>query len=585
MKKLIKKRAVLVGVNSYNRLANGLRAPVGEIQRWKDLLRAQFGFLIPDIVTLTEARATHPEVLEAIRKQLTGLEADDIFVLGLAGHGRIVRAHEPTAEYQYEEAFLTWPKKGDDELKSAELTDSDLAAVFADAGTIAGSKLDIIVDACHSGRLDIKLPPGFTPLTLPPVHSFQRGVHRVRPFGEIAGVHSTVQERPIVVAACGPDELATEHTVDGEPRLLFSARAIVWLQSHRNVTFDALVRDIQPLHRDIDQTPLTRGNTGRDHEPFPGGPSALSPGKAAASSSRGPEGLDGEERASSSRRLDRRIEAAASTPNSIDIYVKGICCFADARRESDPYQKRLLLPYDDRYDPDLRHIAFLEIDSGDVMDWEGPNEPIVGPHPGAPKPSYHRWELRGHAVAVANRVGNPDGTSPLAVADSYRVHVPGMKYGVEPDVAYHPADDCFDAAPNPDRVSSYADLDCGTLSAGPLELEKVYYVRSDLTWPTRWKERSPKWCVWNVPTTEAEAIIVLLPFDGGNATTIQLREGATVLLGNERQTDIDEENDPEENPAANFMLYYYLGVSVPEDPALPRTTSVPINACTNTNWP
>ncbi|HWS71853.1 MAG TPA: caspase family protein, partial [Thermoanaerobaculia bacterium] len=170
----MKKRAVLVGTNTYNGLANPLSAPTTEVGFWKDILERNYGFATGNIITLPEKKATHEAVLGAIERQLRGLEPGDIFLFFGAGHGRIVHAHEQFAQYKYEEALMVWPAAGDKTLISAELTDSDLTEVFRRAAPPLGSKIAVMIDACFSGRLNIPLPPDAKPLTLPPVEDFSR---------------------------------------------------------------------------------------------------------------------------------------------------------------------------------------------------------------------------------------------------------------------------------------------------------------------------------------------------------------------------------------------------------------------------
>jgi hypothetical protein len=561
----MKKRALLVGVNKFNGFATPLEAPEAEVQRWADLLYELYGF--PNPKKLIGPAATRDAVLKELKRQLTGLGKDDQFILFMGCHGRYVKAHEDGA-YAYEEAAIVWPKDGDDGLRSAEITDSDLTAVFKEMQPPKGTDLAFIADLCFSGGFG-GFPAGAKPLFIPPVPGFERGEAGIRELGAIVGPAELVPERPIVVAACGRDEVAVEMTIDGARRLLFSAKAIKHLRDHpqERVTFRSLVHDIRPLHPDVNQTPDTRGNTSRDPELFPGEPEQA---PAAA----------GDALVAFSAARPAKDIAPTASMNSIEVRIKGICCFADARRESDPYKKRLLLPYDDRYDPALRHISFLEIDSDDYMSHDGPLDPLVGPHKPSPLINYHRWNLGGHEI----RFAKVDQSKPLEVTASYRRHVPGMVYAVYPKLPYNPKDECF-TAPNAALLGAYIDLQYGTLTAGPLQTAKTRFESAGSP-STSWFERTPEWCSLHLDITDTVTTIYLIPFDGGDPTTIKVRAGGSVLIGNERETDIMEEYYPRENPRENFRLYYLLSPTyVPPDAPLPYAYGVPLNACSNTNWP
>ena len=160
-----------------------------------------------------------------------------------------------------------------------------------------------------------------------------------------------------------------------------------------------------------------------------------------------------------------------------------------------------------------------------------------------------------------------------------------MKNAAEPSLLYHPKDACFDA-PDAKLISAYIDLNCGTLTAGPLESKKTKFVRKNGVPTTSWKQRPPMWTVLHLPITAPEAVIQLVPYDNSAPTTIKVKTGGSVLIGNARETDIIGSNYPAENPRENFKLYYLLSSqTMPSDPGLPATEGVPINACSNTNWP
>jgi hypothetical protein len=416
----MRKEALLVGVGNTRGYAEPLPGAVVEIYNWKKCLETQYGFT--KVTTLENAQAGRSEVLRHFKELLTGAEADDQLVFGFWGHGRIVKNHNRDDDYPLEEAILVYPEQDDKSLRSAEITNSDLADIVKPLDLSEYVDLCIIADTCYSAYLDFPMPPGAKRMFVPPAVDFPVDPRQVREFGLFPrpGKESGAAW-PLVIAACGHDEEALHLEIDGEPRTLFSWRALDWLRDHRDVTFDSLVHDIRPLKKGIVQTPEIRGNKGRGGEKFPGQPRRAQPRSVAAAIASDAGA------APSSRPASAAIRTAlAATLDTVDVTFQGICCFAQAKREGDPYQKRVLLPYDDRVDPGMKHIAFIEVASG--------YNHYVGAAPTASEPHYgagylfDRWHLYGHRIVFSNA----DTSSPLLTTSSYEEHVAGMYDDVYP---------------------------------------------------------------------------------------------------------------------------------------------------------
>jgi hypothetical protein len=418
--------------------------------------------------------------------------------------------------------------------------------------------------------------------------------------GDSAATPKPRIERPIVVAASGRNETAIELSFDGTRRLLFSKRATEFLATRPQATFEQLIAGIKPLKAGIRQTPELRVNTERATETFPGEPQspvAVAPVTAPALST--PNPLVPATRTSNAlaptaptvltlpapiapvlRRTGASRSASAEslgeeTVNTIDVFFKGMCCFLDARRESDPYQKRVVLPYDDRVDPKVRHKAFIEVASDQISSY-GVTPTVTTGHENGTPLDFFRWELHSARVSFENA----DNTAPLTVQNSYVTSVPGMKTGVYDALPYHPSLECFTDPPSRTRVSAYVDLDCGTLSAGPLEPFATQFTSA--TAPTgNFIGRTPKWVVLNLPLTQSTARIRI---GDGADDWIAIKPGGSALIGNEREYDIIEHPDLDE-PAETFFLYYELDDGPLIDPPLPTEVSVPLNGCSVTNWP
>ncbi|MCU1348544.1 MAG: hypothetical protein JWO56_1574, partial [Acidobacteria bacterium] len=163
--------------------------------------------------------------------------------------------------------------------------------------------------------------------------------------------------------------------------------------------------------------------------------------------------------------------------------------------------------------------------------------------------------------------------------------------GVCTSLEYHPQDACFSDDPGASLLGAYIDLDCGRLTAGPLELSptqfRTKYGGSGHLSP--WgPERTAKFVSLLLPLAAESAEVLLIPYPsiGTDITRLAVKPGSSIRIGNMRLVDILEKNMTE-NPRENFELFYKLSNpnTTPPDPPLPETTLVPINACSVTNWP
>jgi hypothetical protein len=489
------RKAVLVGVGNYRGYATRLDAPALEVQNWRDLLG---GYDFDSIDTLVDAQASRNAVRKAFMELVRNTQRNDQLLFLFAGHGRIVPAH--TRDDDFEEALIVYPDKDDKDLKNAEITDSDISEIIADADLAEDVDLTFILETCFSALFQIELPPKSKPLFVPSVMKNLPSIDRIREFGSLGGADKRLLDQsPLIVAACGRTETAIELEIQGVPRGLFSFRAIDYLEKDvkHQATAESLVHDIQPLLKDLPQMPETRGNPALAREYFPGEAETNAP------ASRMPKAAT----ATANRTM------ASTTVNSIDVRFAGICCFADARRESDPYAKRVLLPYDDRIDPDKKHIPYLEI----------AEEELVNGQPNNWTWRYQRdqiwfvvWDLTGYAIKFVNA----DQSQPLAVTYAFHKHIPGMQKGICGHLPYNPHDSCFDSPPplkpkfDPPHhagIAAYTDLRYGTLGIGPLENFKTTFYPKD----GPFDDRMPKYVLLQLPLTSPDAQIDLNPYAGG----------------------------------------------------------------------
>jgi len=553
------KKALIVGVSDYRNYATALTAAEFEAEEWARLF-ASYGFTqITLLTSRTPVRATRTNVLAALTSLLSHSEGDDQLVFNFIGHGQVVRAHVQE-RYEFEEALIVYPEFGDTQLKGAQITDSDVTKIVKAAGLAEGSRFLIGVDSCFAAYFHVVIPPGGEALSIPNPE-FDLDIAKVRELGSLASNEkSAMSVRPIIVAGAGRKETALQLPVNGRDRMLFSSRALAWLWTHQPTFHNLIYKDLVPLKKDYPQTPELRGDMSHENETFPGGPSAHT---AAMLAERQPA-----------------IEAQRTEGDAmywLDVRFQGLCCFADAPRESDPFRKRMLIPYDDRIDPTKRHIAFIEVAEDLVLSWTGPGPTKTDPH--GDGVGFLRWELKGHRIDF-NAAAEPS----LETTLSYQKHIPRLwtLCGSGGDLDYNPKPECFTPTPSATLVAAFTDISTGVLTAGPLENVATTYIRK--TSGQTYIIRTPKFVQWMLPILQAAGSINLVPVNGGEMTTITLKEGASVLVGNMRDADIFEDPDAGAEIPESFLIYYYLADHV-YDPALPATTGVPINGCSSTNWP
>lgn len=562
-------KALLVAVGNPG-FVSPLDSPKDDILLWRSVLE-RYGFPQENIRQRIEKEAKRSVVLEDIRWLVSDVGQDDQIVFVFLGHGRLVEAYEGASE-DYEEALIVYPDDPNDE-RSAEITDSKVTQIVIHSALDPGVDAVVGIDACFAGYFDIPVPPFAKPLFIPPANVRDLVLENVRAFGSlgldseqrrgIAPLRADGVGRPVVVAACGRTEGAYELPIDGAPHMIFTLRATDYLgdalDQRAEVTFNMLVADIYPLQDGLPQRPEIRGNKDRAVERFPGQPgSPLS--SATLKPSIGATTIDG--------------------PTMLNIRFEGIVCFADARRESDPYRKRVLFPHDDRMDPNVRHLTFIEIPDDHLYSVSGTLKPKPVPHENDPT-NYSRWELRGHVI----RVVNTDKSKPLRTTALFNNHVPKMTK-VDPDFAstqYHPREECFRDDPGAALLDAYFDLVSGKLSTGPLDRLPTVFQR-DSPPPTLTIVTSPV-TPFELPLTSEIAKIEIVPFGGGSpVATIEVKKGGKVRIGNAREGDIVGSGTPEK-PREHFKLYYELANPKPANPSLPLNTGVPEMFCPPSGWP
>lgn len=552
-------KALIVAVGDYGSFARRLQAPAYEIQQWQRVLGAQpYSF---EITPLTDRDATRSRVLEELALLLGGSQPDDQLLFVFMGHGSVT---EGRRRGEAEQSLIAYP--GTQGLQAAAISESDIEDIFTRIQPPLGVPLTFVLDTCFAAnygdpalfRRDASgSAVGIIPLFAPPPPDLVATAQSLRMFGAFAEQKRGGYETPIILAAAGKTEPAYEIPDDGRRRMLFTMRLLQWLERTRD-TYAGIIRNINPLHPDYEQTASLGGNLSRAQEQFPretiGGPPPPN------------------DPAPNPLRIGRSY---------VDVDVLGLACFVNAREDNGIWKTRVVMPYDDgQYvGPADRHIAVLEIQARDILQWTG-TSPWPYTSGGI---EWYRWYLDAHTISVQTG----DSSDTFERLPSFSRYVPVMTQ-ICPEVRpRNPRPECFAATPFPGLFAAFLDIPNGNVEAGPLNDRPVTYVRPQTGDVMRAAEYTPISVRVNIPVISAEPTIILRPFPFPNdeALRVTVRSGATILVANAREIDISGDGGGSV-PAEQFRLYYKLSSFDPGPNApLPAGISVPIDDCTVTDWP
>ena len=139
------KKALLVGVNDYKQI-NDLSGCINDVTNVRDVLLKYYGFTIPDIRVLVDARATRTNIMSRLKWLVKGAQKGDNLVFHYSGHGTQLRDRDgDELKDHMDEAICPWDTSWDGGL----ILDDDLYNAFK--GLPKGVHLEVILDSCHSG--------------------------------------------------------------------------------------------------------------------------------------------------------------------------------------------------------------------------------------------------------------------------------------------------------------------------------------------------------------------------------------------------------------------------------------------------
>lgn len=231
--------ALCVGLNEFANLprSNWLNGCVNDALEFAALLSSGHGFADPEITVLTDAQATRAEVMGRLGEAMARVRSGELgqLVFTFSSHGTQVPDEDEDEQDQMDEAFVTYDmaRRGDQWDPSTLIVDDDLHRLFDDPP--APARIDVVLDTCHSGTglRVMDLLPGRTPRFVPPptVPGLEAAAAaRSRTARELFKA-SPAARRPVLFAACRPDQTAADAHINGRYNGAFSRYLIDGLAS------------------------------------------------------------------------------------------------------------------------------------------------------------------------------------------------------------------------------------------------------------------------------------------------------------------------------------------------------------------
>ena len=139
-------KAVIAGVNVYQRPGCNLRGCINDVTNMRDILMRFYGFKAEDIRVVTDERATKANIMARLDWLVTGNKEGDRLLFHFSGHGSQVRDRDGD-ELSDRLDELICPT--DMNFDGIYILDDDLRGVFSKLAP--GVICDVILDSCHSG--------------------------------------------------------------------------------------------------------------------------------------------------------------------------------------------------------------------------------------------------------------------------------------------------------------------------------------------------------------------------------------------------------------------------------------------------
>jgi hypothetical protein len=586
-------KALVVGINTYPAPATPLKAAVREAGLWADLLRRDYGFDVSKPLETSLDRAT---VLGELRNLLSGVQSGEHRCLVWCGHGTRSLGWSSDTKHntKTESALIVYTRSGSNGFEDYTITPSDITRILMDTKPPADSRFTLILDACFgAGFGDEKrlVSDGAMDPVVLFVPSGDEKRFDVRKISTVTFLKlaDLIQEEahgpmvtPLVLSASASGEAAYEIGETNDRELVFSAAAFKSLEvARRNgpeLSSKALIEDIDTRTRLQEaqyypKTTLAEELFLRGALPAP--PLSVARLRQDTGESFVVQASKASLAASESLRANQTTTWGVAA-GSLRIRVYGLATLIEGSDNS-AFPNRIVFPYDDLATPTTRHLGFIEVAEVDMK-----CPPSVPPSRRYTRAGtiYLRWPLTEHRVRFANVAGGP-GLVTRSV--DYAVHVPGLTT-VTPTLQPYPRTECHQPYPRPELFSAFIDLQNGQVDIGDLEDQNTYFLTEHTAVQTWGPEKTPLSVVYTIDLTGDVGPVLVTDINSEKPTVIFMKSGSTITIGNAREEDITGTGSGE-TPREHFKLYYNLAPTQPDDAGLPVVSSIPINACTVTNYP
>lgn len=289
---MVRKRALLVGINSYPQAVGPLKGCVHDALRMKWLLQEIFYFPDAGIRELYNANATREAILDSLNWLVSDTKMGDVLMWYYSGHGtRIDSSHDPSGK---DEVLVTFNPAWDDlfdtsitfraeDEVSQFIRDKEIKATLSTLGE--GVNLTLVMDCCHSG--DIHKDISATPRYLEPPASVQVAIEKAQreywqrvqenmpepspddlKLSKEQWLHlgqkiilgnrfdfADTQENSILLAACSEKETALEKLFEGQVSGVFTYNLINVLSQSGDWTYGELISALGDKMRFTPQMP------------------------------------------------------------------------------------------------------------------------------------------------------------------------------------------------------------------------------------------------------------------------------------------------------------------------------------------
>jgi hypothetical protein len=235
------RRALLVGINEFKSLpmSSWLSGCVNDAEDLSKALK-KLGFTSRTTTVLRDKEATKKRVMGELTDMVHKAGAGDHLVFTFSSHGTQVPSSpdDPDEPDGLDEAFACYDIKSDGDSWDTQtvIIDNELRDLFARVPD--GVLVEVLLDTCHSGTglkdlddIQQAMLLGRRPRFLPP--PTPRGLNRARdirattltaerkPLGDLTKTPRGTA-KPVLFAACRPDQTASDATFDNRPNGAFT---------------------------------------------------------------------------------------------------------------------------------------------------------------------------------------------------------------------------------------------------------------------------------------------------------------------------------------------------------------------------